>query len=840
MKQALNQRLFLLSKLENNQLHLMKRLTFLLTTLVLFVTVFTQAQERQEPKKINITGTVIEKSSKQPLEYATVEFVNSKRPQVIFGGVTDSKGNFNVEITAGTYDVKIEFISFKPITYKQKNLTASSSLGIVSLEDDAVQLEGVTIRVEKSTVEIKLDKKVYNVGQDMLVKGGSVSDVLDNVPSVTVDVEGNVSLRGNENVKILIDGRPSNAINVSDALRLIPAESIDKVEVITNPSARYDAEGSGGIINIILKKGKNQGLNGVITASVSDPESYGISGNLNYKSENFNLFTTQGYNYRTGPGNSLTDSEYLNSDGSVRNYIDERRNNERQSEGYNGSFGAEWFIAPSVTWTNTFSYRKNNGENPETASFFNYDANRNLTSVRNRLNTQDNNGENIDYSTNLIKKFKKDGHQLSIDASTALNKDDDRTLIFDDFYTDERTVSIQKRNYNLIQADYVLPLGEKSRFEAGYRGSFTKNYAEYQVDTLNVTTNEFDKNNFLSNDFEYKEKVNALYTQFGSKINKFSYLLGLRWEDSNIDVNQLTSNDFNNKKYNDFFPSAYLTYEISDMSSLSLSYSRRIQRPRGRMLNPFQNRSSDINIFQGNPDLDPSMTNAFDLGYMKRWQKFTLSTSMYLNKTDDVTQFIRRESGDFVDGTPVILSGPINLATEYRFGFEFTLNYNPFKWWRLNSNFNFFRNETQGSYSYINFQDQEVNLDLDNVATSWFARVNSKISLPYGIDWQTNGTYNAPQTTAQGKSLGIISANLALSKDVFKDKGTLTLNVNDLFNSRKRIYETNLPNLNSYSEMQWRERQITLSFTYRFNKKKNEKERQPKRDNGGDDSDFMG
>lgn len=818
----------------------MKNFSSLFTTLLFLVTFFTQAQQRQEVKKINITGTIIEKSTKQPLEYATVEFVNSKRPQVIFGGVTDSNGNFNVEINAGTYDVKLEFISFKPVLIKQKSLPESVSLGTIALEDDAVQLEGVTIRAEKSTVEIKLDKKVYNVGQDMLVKGGTVSDVLDNVPSVSVDVEGNVSLRGNENVKILIDGRPSNAININDALRLIPADAVDKIEVITNPSARYDAEGSGGIINILLKKGKNQGLNGVITASASNPESYGISGNLNYKSENFNLFTTQGYNYRTGPGNSMTDTEYLNNDGSIRNYIDERRKNTRETEGYNANFGAEWFVAPSVTWTNTFSYRRNDGSNPERALFYNYDVNKNLTSIRNRFNDQDTFGENVDFSTNLVKKFKKDGHQLTVDASTALNKDDDKSYISDDFYTDEKTVNIQKRNYNQIQADYVLPIKENSRFEAGYRGSFTKNMAQYQVDTLNVATNEFTKNDYLSNDFEYKENVNAFYTQFGSKISKFSYLLGLRWEDSNIDVNQLTSNDYNNKKYNNFFPSAFLTYEISDMSSVSLSYSRRIQRPRGRMLNPFQSRSSDINIFQGNPDLDPSMTNAFDLGYLKRWQKFTLSTSMYLNKTEDVTQFIRRESGDFVDGTPVILSTPVNLATEYRFGFEFTLNYNPFKWWRLNSNFNFYRNETQGSYSYVNHSNDEVVLDLNNTATSWFARINSKVSLPYGIDWQTNATYNAPQKSAQGRSLGVLSANLAFSKDILKDKGTLTLNVNDLFNSRKRIFETNLPNLNSYSEMQWRERQITLSFTYRFNKKKNEREKQPKRENGGDDADFMG
>ena len=347
----------------------------------------------------------------------------------------------------------------------------------------------------------------------------------------------------------------------------------------------------------------------------------------------------------------------------------------------------------------------------------------------------------------------------------------------------------------------------------------------------------FDEN--FSNVFEYKEFVNAFYSQFGSKVNKFSYLFGLRWEDSNIEVNLLSENNLNNKRYNNFFPSAFFTYELSSKCNVTLSYSRRIQRPRGRFLNPTANLSSNINIFRGNPDLDPAMTHAVDLGYLKRWDKLTFNTSAYINITDDVFQFIRRESGLIIDGVPQILSGPINLATDYRFGFEFTLNYTPYKWWRLNGNFNFFRNETLGEFNYINFQNEAVTIDLDNVATGWFARLNSKITLPYKIDFQTNGTYNAPQDNAQGRTLGVLSANLALSKDILKDKATIAFNVSDVFNSRKRISEVNLPQVSSYSEMQWRVRQINFSFTYRFNRKKNERERQQRRENG-DESEFMG
>ena len=809
----------------------------ILSLLLLTVTCISFAQQRPEPKKIKVTGKVIDKMSSQPLEYATIVFENSRRPEMVTGGITDGKGEFDIEINAGTYNVRIEFISFKTVEYKQRSLQDNTNLGTITLSDETTALEGVELRAERSTVEIKLDKRVYNVGQDMMVKGGTVSDVLDNVPSVSVDVEGNVSLRGNENVRILIDGRPSNAINVTDALRLLPADAIDKVEVITNPSARYDAEGGGGIINIILKKGKNQGVNGTVTATVGDPENSSLTGSFNLKSEKFNLFTTQGYSKRNSPGNSMTDSEQLNPlTGETTGFVDERRQYSRLREGYNGSFGAEWYLSDNLTWTNTLSYRRDSGSNPDEVLFYIYDEDRNFLRTNRRFNDQFSSGENVEYSTNFTQKFKKDGHQLNLDFSTSINRNDDSSEIFDT--TNQITDNIQRQNKNLVQLDYVLPLTENMRFEAGYRGDFTDVVTDFKVATFNEDADDFLPDARFTNIFEYKEYVNAFYTQFGTKINKFSYLFGLRWEDSNIEVNQLVTNDFNNKRYNNFFPSAFFAYELSENSNVTLSYSRRIQRPRGRFLNPFPNISSNINIFSGNPDLDPALTHAVDFGYLKRWNKVTFNTSLYGNKTDDVFSFIRRESGEFVDGIPIILSGPVNLATEYRLGFEFTLNYSPYKWWRLNGNFNFFRNETQGEYVYTNFLDEEVVIDLDNVATGWFARVNSKITLPYKIDFQTNATYNAPQKTFQGRTLGVISANMALSKDVLKDKGTIAFNVSDIFNSRKRIMEVNLPSINSYSEMQWRERQINLSFTYRFNRQKNERDR-PKRENG-DDGDFMG
>ena len=808
-----------------------------ITFSLLLISTIGFAQMKPEMKKIRISGLILEKGTNIPLEYATVVLQSVNKPEVVTGGVTDIDGKFSFEINSGIYNVRYEFISFKTISEKNKKFNSDTNLGTIFLEEDVAQLKDVVVIAEKSTVEIKLDKRVYNVGKDMMVKGGTVSDVLDNVPSVTVDPDGTIALRGNENVRILIDGKPSGlaGINIADALKLLPADAVEKVEVITNPSARYDAEGSGGIINIVLRKGKAQGINGSVVLSAGDPEAYGASSNLNFRSDNFNLFSNFGYNYRNSPGNSLNDAEYLNSDGTTSSFVNERRKNNRLSEGFNSNFGIDLFLDKKTTWSNALTFSKSRGKNPDNVFFYNFDDTFTPTFVRNRFNDQKNNDFNFEYSTNFTKNFEKEDHKLTIDVAISQNRDNDSSIIYDQIIGDssslftESTLNNQKQQRNLFQTDYVLPIGENGRFEAGYRGNFQNNLTEFAIEP----------NTLYSNTLEYKEYVNAFYTQYGNKINKFSYFLGVRFEDSDIEVNSLTTNSFNNKKYNNFFPTATVNYEFSDSNSMSLSYSKRINRPRGRFLNPFSTYSSNINIFQGNPDLNPAYTNAIDLGYLKRWSKLTLNSSVYVNITDESFQFIRKESGLFVDGIPVILSTPINLSKEYRAGFEFNVNYTPYKWWRLNGNLNVFRNENQGDYKYVDYLGNDVVQNFDNIATSWFTRISSKVTLPYKVDWQTNLTYNAPQNSAQGKRLDMTSVNLAFSKDVLKDKGSITLNVSDLFNTRKRRFTNEIENVvSSYSEFQWRERQITLAFTYRFNKKKNERENQ-RREDGGGEGEFM-
>jgi len=819
----------------------MRNLKFAFTSIILLLSAALFAQNNPERKKIKVTGTIIEKVSKQPLEYATITFVNAKNPKALGGGITNAKGEFDVDIYPGVYTIKAEFISFKISEIKDKQLTDNTNIGTIELAEDATQLNQVEVRAEKSTVEIKLDKKVYNVGQDLMVKGGTVSDVLDNIPSVSIDVEGNVLLRGNDNVRILIDGRPSNAISVSDALRLIPADAIDKVEIITNPSARYDAEGGGGIINILLKKGKNNGVNGTVILSAGSPENTGASTSFNIKSTESNIFGNLGYNKRNNPGNTKINQENFDSGHNLTNYIEERRKNDRQSEGFNGNFGIELYTSKNSSWTNTLSLRKNSGLNPENVLYNNYSVINGFLRTQ-RYNAQQNSSTNVEYATNFTQKFKKDGHKLTIDASFSQNRDDDSSSIYGNgllpvysFISSERTLNDQKQSRNLLQTDYVLPIGKGSQFEAGFRGDYSKLFTDYRIEEDLTNTGNFTINTAFTNTLDYQENVTAFYTQFGSKIKKFSYLLGLRYEDSKIKINQLTTQDFNTKKYSNLFPSVFLNYEISEGNNLTLSYSKRINRPRGRFINPFSSYSSNINLFQGNPDLNPTLIDAFDLGYLKKWNKVTLSTSLYHNRRKDAFQFVRYESGNFIDGNPVIISSPFNLANSYNTGFEFTLNYSPFKWWKMNGNFNFYNSETSGTFTYLKADNTTSTIDFDNSAVTWTSRLTSKFNLPYKIDLQANGNYDAKQKTAQGTNKANASMNLAVSKDILKDKATIAFNINDVFNSRKRINEVELPNVNSYSEMQWRQRQFTLSFTYRFNKLKTDRDKIPTK-KGNDDT----
>lgn len=804
----------------------------------------TSAAFSQESDQVIVTGTVVEKTTNTPLEYASITIESTMDSSNITGDMSDASGKFSIPVTPDTYQIRIEYLGYKTYVIDSKDISTSVNLGTILIEGDAEVLDAIVVQAKRAAVELKLDKRIYNVSDDAVVKGGNASDVLDNIPSVEVDSEGNVSLRGNESVKVLIDGKPSGmASNIGEALKMIPSEALDRVEVITNPSARYEAEGGAGIINIILKKGSNNGVNGSVSANVADPLSYGANASINYREKDFNLYTNIGYSKNKTFGNSLNESQYFDENGETSSFVDEYSRTKRQREGFNGNFGFDWNLTDKLIWTQGFTYRKNNGDNPRTLNYSNYDATRNLLYKNIRQTEEDDFRETVEYTTDFTYKFNEEGHQLYVSGSVNKNRDIEDSSITttneaSNILAQDITQAKENELRHIARVDYVLPFNENSQFEAGYLGNFNELNTKFNINSLN-SDGVLEPNDLFKNDLEYIEKVHALYAQFGDKMDKFSYMLGLRWEATEIDVNQLTTMDFNNKKYNNFFPSAFLNYEFTDGENVTVSYSRRVRRPRGRMLNPVSNYSSSINFFMGNPNLDPSFTNALDFGYMKRMGRLTLNTSLYFNHTTDATQFVRRIDGVNEEGIPISISSPINLATEYRYGLELNANYSPLRWWRINANANLFQVSTRGDYSYVDFEGTTQTQNFDNDAFTWTARLNSNITLPAKVNWQTNFMYRGAQKTAQGKNIGIASVNMALSKDVLKDKGTIALNVQDLFNSRKMIRETDLAQAFTYSEMQWRERTINLSFTYRFNQTKTDRQKDQKRESSSEDMEEM-
>ena len=820
-------------------------------------------------KKLIVTGKIIDKETNAPLEYATIAFFSKSENKIVDGCITDVNGEFSIQISKGLYDITAEYISYKKITLQNKNLESDENLGTIKLQVDFESLDAVEVIAERTTVEIKLDKKIYNIGKDLTTAGGTVSDALNNVPSVSVDIEGSISLRGNENVKILINGKPSAMAGFGDTnvLSQLPAEAIERVEVITSPSARYGAEGTAGILNIILRQKETLGFNGSLNLTLGNPDNAGVSTNINYRTEKFNLFSNFGFRYFNSPRNSFNDTEYfdkITDNVSVAPEYERIREDaevERLNRNYNASFGMEYFLSKKTSLTGSVFYRY--GEDRDT-SLNNSDRFNGGSIIEQTLRTEKQNedGNNYQFSLNYITKFNNDGHELTADVQFEKGSEEQFTYINEDYivtnqsnpepFQIEKVNETEDEKESLFQVDYVLPIGEDARFEAGYRGNFENSIKDYTLEQEDINTNAFFVNDTISNIFDYTENVNALYTQYGTKFGEFSFLLGLRLENTQLkgEINSKLSDteleesfgfpiDTNfNKNYLGLFPTLNLIYNLSGSEedseeSITLGYNRRINRPRGWFINPFPSRSSRTNVFQGNPNLNPAFASAFDLGYLKRWNKLTFTTSVYYQHETDSFERVQENTGEQTsDGIDIIRTIPVNLSTNKRTGAEFGILYNPKKWLRLNTSFNFFQFETEGEFNGV---------DYGNKNTSWFARFSSKVTLPSKIDWQTNAFYRGARQNAQSENEGIFSLDLAFSKEIFNDNATISLNVRDLLNSRKGKSLTTTEFFSRYSEFQWRKRQINVSFRYRFNQQKRRNERRNNEGGSGDnDMDFEG
>ncbi len=775
-----------------------------------------------------ITATIVDEVSKDKLQFATVTLYDLESQALIGGAVSDENGFVVVKSPRSAVQIQVDYVGYETLVLKKQNLSRKTALGTISLTPKENQLAGIDLVGRRSDVEIRLDKRVYNVGQNLNAKGTNVADVLDNIPSLSVDIDGNLELRGNTNVRILIDGKPSGLVGLNgiDALADLPAESIERVEVITAPSARYQAEGTSGIVNIILAKNTLKGLNGVFNISAGKYDSYGANASLNYKTGKFNFFTNSGYRDNTDIGGAYQNNRYQNN----INYDQfvESRSFDRRRQGTNINLGVDF--NPTEKTKFTLSYVRNNRDgDDQTINNQNHFLSSNPVTKSLRSEIEEDFDLNKQLSLSFTHKFNDRGHKLDVILQRERNIEDE----FADLKTQqllpqnilgrlEENNTEEEQKQFLAQVDYVFPIDKNTQFEAGYRTTNEDQNTGFVVQLEDISGNMIVDEN-LTNFLDFNQEVHALYTQFGKKWGSFSLLSGLRYEHTSLTVIQKTTNENSDSAFGDFFPTLNLGLELSETANITIGYNRRISRPRSRSLNPFQSRSSETSFFQGNPYLKPSYSNGIDIGYLKQFKKFTLNGSVYFRRTEKPENRISVESGDFaiVNGetTPVIKRFPVNLGRRDQLGVEASsfIRWSPK--WRTNLSFNLFRSVEKGEYDNLNF---------DNENESWSGNFRNNLTLLGNINTQVNLLFQGPSQSAFGSRKAFGGLNIGLSKDLLKEKATLNLNFSDVFNTQIYKWETFTTNVITNGEYQRRKPVYRLTFTYRF---RQEKERQRR---GGD------
>ena len=790
--------------------------------LLLLCSTFAFAQLRY-----NISVSIQDMNSGDFLPFATVTLRDASNNKLIDGAVSDERGKVELESSVSYVEIQVDYVGFETLIFT-KTLTKKTDLGLLKLTPKENQLAAIDLVGRRSDVEIRLDKRVYNVGQNLNAKGTNVSDVLENIPSLSLDLDGNLELRGSSNVRILIDGKPSGLVGINgiDALADLPAESIDRVEVITAPSARYQAEGSSGIVNIILVKNTLKGLNGVFNISGGKFDSYGANASLNYKVGKFNFFTNSGYGDNTDRGGAFQENTYT----PVGNYdkFYETRSFDRRRVGNNVNLGVDINLAQKTKLTFFYVINDRDGEDiSENQQNHTLIRENKTLSLRSEIEKDKDISKQLSFT--LTHKFNEVGHNLDVTFQTERIVEDE----FSDLQTqtflpikalgflEENNTKERKKQF-LAQIDYVFPINKNTQFEAGYRT--TNEYLDTSFMVLNeITGGTMVVDEDLTNFLDYEQSIHAFYSQFGKKWNSFSFLAGLRYEHTDWTVIQKTTSEVGNNIFDGLFPTLNIGVEFSETANLTFGYNRRLTRPSARGLNPFRSRVSETSFYQGNPNLRPSYSDGFDLGYLKQFKKFTLNSSIYFRRTYEPTQRITVESGEFVEvngeNTAVIKRLPVNFGSQDRFGLETNSTIRWSTMWNTNLSFNIYKTTDKGTYE---------NLVLDNENESWSGNFRNNLKLPWDINTQINIRYLGPQESAYGSRKGFSSTSLGLSKDILNNDATINLNFNDVFNTGIWRWSSFTETIFTEAEYQRRKPFYKITFTYRF---RQEKERQ-KRGNG--------
>jgi len=799
--------------------------------LVLFICITTVKINAQTTNDGKITAKVTDAQSNETIPFASAIVIDRKTKAVVKGIQADVNGNLAITgLPNGVFTFKVSYVGYQTMVRDSVSLSdvqKSINLGTVKMKPaKGTALKEVAITAQKSTMQLGIDKKVFSVDQSLVSEGGSASDLLQNVPSIQTDVDGNVSLRGSTGVKVLIDGKPSLIAggDIAQILQSIPASSIESVEVITNPSAKYDAEGQSGIINIVLKRNKKLGLNGNIGLTAGNRDNYNGNASLSFQNNKVNLYGNYGYRYGNRPGGGFNNITYKKPDlVTDLAFADQTMESRGLDKSHNAKAGIDYYLTTKDILSLSGGFNKRNQKESDLTMIYKYGSQRNPLEFSTRDNSNSGSGNSYDLNFDYSHKFKTQGEELTFNFGYSTG-DNDRFQEFNTAVYSRAGLPVSEQvellrninngdnsNYN-IQADYTLPLGKFGKIETGYRSQIRYSDNNTQALMFNNSTGIYDENYGLSNLFDSKDQVHALYLNYQNQYKDFGYQVGLRGEDALLNTN---SGGFDNAgnitftpgkiDYQRLYPSVYLTQKFKGEQQVQLNYSRRVNRPRPWDTNPFTDYSNPLNWRRGNPNLLPEDVHSFELSYSKFWPKVTLISTAYMRRTNDLIQRVRSSPND--EG--IIITTPQNLTRELSSGFEFISKVDVLKAWNFTTNVNVYHSDIAAVPAY----------DIKgNSGFSWNANVTNNFILPYSITLQVKGEYESDEVMAQGKRNANWTADAGAKYDFPGKKASLSFNVRDVFNTRKWSME--FEDSNTKTEFQRRRYGPVgnLTFSYRFGK----------------------
>ena len=787
--------------------------TLLIALIALNIPTFSQSNM----KKLNggnVSGKVFDNGTKHSIEYANIVLLSIKDSSLINGTITDEKGEFNLTgIPQGNYLLEVRFIGYKTESYDIEISSRKNSieLGNIYIQPDALELNDVVVQGERSPVSYQIDKKVIDVDKIQTVISGNAADVLQNVPSVTVDIDGNVSLRGSTNFTVLIDGRPS-IITAQDALQQIPASSIQNIEIITNPSAKYNPEGTAGIINILLKKNENLGLSGVINANAGLNNKYGGDFLFQYKTETLNYILGMDYNKRNTPGTSEARNTYLYQNST--SYLNSKGDSKWGRIGFSIRGGIEYTPNEFDFFSATLRVGSREGTQNSTLNYNSW--NDTSSSVLSYKNITDRNRDGNFAGTNLTytHKFNSDGHELKSEFNFGYNDGDESTLTesIENNFRSAGTKTKEtgpSRNYEL-KLDYTLPFSEKSKFEAGFDGQLDFSDDNTELDSLDISNMEYVLHPRYSNSNKYKDNNQAIYTTYSNEFGNLGIQAGIRAEYTYRTITLLIQNqEFKIDRW-DYFPTLHTSYKFSEGTQAMASYTRRIQRPHGWELEPFYTWMDANNVRIGNPALLPEFIDSYETGVQTYIGQVSLSVELYHRITKNKIDRVRS-----VYSENVSLNSVKNIGKDFSTGSELMVIMDPFKFWNVNLMANLYNYKIEGVLYNESFSRESFN---------WSARFNNMFKIAANTNFQVNVNYNSPGVSSQGRWEGFFTTDVSVKQDFFERMLSLTLQLRDLFGTAKHEFTSSGPDFSSYNYFDRESPRVMLNARINFNNYKSKEE----------------